>query len=229
MVPDSAFSASSNTGYNRTYSRISFYYSLGAASSRLYRTYNGSWAPEHPSAGEYITADLGKAYDVVAVANQGISRYPSSYITKFKFLHSMDGVNFEYVVDDNNEHYVFSLLHAIQDTVEYNMLPYTVHATHVRLEVVQFNSFAAVRWDVFFLDTSKIYIHVAIREYTCSINHNTDSNNYCYYFYDYHITTFRLHADAPQWIGAQESVADLTTPIYCRKNLAQTAGKTTLA
>ena len=152
-LPDSAFSASSS--YSSLYE---------AAASRLHSNTYPAWIPRSPYRGEYITADLGKAYDVVAVANQGRTDQPSQYLTQFKLLHSMDGVNFEYVVDDNDEHYLFSLSHAIQDTVEYNMLPYTVHATHVRLEVVQFNSFAAVRWDVFFIDTSKIYLYIP---YTC--------------------------------------------------------------
>ena len=153
MLPDSAFSASSIN-----------YVHHNPAASRLHKTLDYSWIPGSAQTGEYITANLGSAYDVVAVASQGRTDQPSQYLTQFKLLHSMDGVNFEYVVDDSNEHYLFSLSHAIQDTVEYNMLPYTVHATHVRLEVVQFNSFAAVRWDVFFIDTSKIYLYIP---YTC--------------------------------------------------------------
>ena len=174
MLPDSAFSASSNSGYSITGSltngtTISFYYSLGAASSRLYRTNNGSWVPEHPYTGEYITADLGKAYDVVAVANQGRRGVTSWYLTQFKFLHSMDGENFKYVVDDNDEHYVFSLSHAIKDTVEYNMLPYTIRATHVRLEVVQYYASPTVRWDIFFFNASKICNNILNRDlYICS-------------------------------------------------------------
>ena len=143
MLPDSAFSASSIN-----------YVHHNPAASRLHKTLDYTWIPGSAQTGEYITADLGSAYDVVAVANQGW--YSSWYLKEFKFMHSMNGVNFEYVVDNNNEHYVFLLRYAKRDTVEYNMLPYTIHATHVRLEVVRYHFEAAVRWDVFFLVTSMI-------------------------------------------------------------------------
>ena len=96
MIPDISFSASSTSHPVHS-----------PAASRLYKMlYDGAWIPASPQTGEYITADLGTAYNVVAVANQG-GRFDFDYLTEFKFLYSMDGVIFEYVVDDNDHHACF--------------------------------------------------------------------------------------------------------------------------
>ena len=135
-LEDVAFSASSTHGTHYPWH------------SRLFSSEYNGWEAGHGTAGEYLQADLNGEYDVIVVATQGRHNYPR-YLTLFKLQYSLDGENFNYVVDESDTEIEFSG-NEDHTTVKYNLLPNAVTARHVRLEVVAFSiDWPSARWDLF--------------------------------------------------------------------------------
>ena len=124
----------------REYSSIHSGHRKGTGHAQSMLDSNVAWVAQHRRAGEWMTIDAGKKMTIEGVVTQS-RRNSNQMVTKFKVLTS-DELNGEYTYVANGGVFEGNTIRDEQVMVEF---PEPVEARFVRLEVVAWNEYCAMR------------------------------------------------------------------------------------
>ncbi|PFX12463.1 Uromodulin [Stylophora pistillata] len=106
---------------------------------RLFNETAWGWQPNHNDKNEWLQVDLGKMFQVCAVATQG-SKYHLEWTTDFKLLYSSDESIWKTYLDENGEELEFRR-NGTSHGVDRHKLSTPVNARYIR-----FNPTKSIRW-----------------------------------------------------------------------------------
>ncbi|KAM7452301.1 EGF-like repeat and discoidin I-like domain-containing protein 3 [Porites harrisoni] len=108
----------------------------------------GSWSAKYNNLDQWLQIDLGSKHEVTGLATQGRNGY-DQWVTKYKVQYSVNGVNFQYYMEQGQAAIKEFVGNADQDTVVYQKLSHAIKARYVRFRPTAWHGHISMRVEVY--------------------------------------------------------------------------------
>ncbi|CAH3032614.1 unnamed protein product, partial [Porites lobata] len=108
----------------------------------------GSWSAKYNNLDQWLQIDLGSKHEVTGLATQGRNGY-GQWVTKYKVQYSVNGVNFQYYMEQTQAAIKEFVGNADQDTVVYRKLSHAIRARYIRFRPTAWHGHISMRVEVY--------------------------------------------------------------------------------